>query len=579
VTEEALSNILAKKTPSDATEFEREQLRFLLSGDDVAPMLSRINPSLAWLPVLWDMGLIENERQLIAWIERNLASTDAVREVSANLKFFGPETGNLLQMRLNSEAPKLPPLLTQSWKLIIRHMRASKRDVTHNEWFDLQPELRRGDHGSDVLERLSNVLRPQLQVSKRFRLYETEDKEPQKPTDLMSIDFKVSNRLVEVTEVLNAWPKNAEAQVDANLLSHLTSTLEAALAEAIDVGIESNYYYSASDSDVPSIAAHVQNEHRGGFQFIVRVIAEIWTRLAAKSSSLALGFVERWRLSEFRLIRRIALFAAANPVVPADAAADILMTLPLNELFRTSGSVEFYRLCRSRWNEFSPDKQDKILRRIREDFQRDTFQEGPDGDRAIDRYQYEFLSQMAAAGFAIGAEDKKLLHEIQSRWPQWQPKEAEQAGFHVWHSGGFRSRGGDISAVAHVSDDRLVAAVKKAQAAAAGFLGDDIWEGLCLSQPDRAFRALSATADKGEWPVDYWQQLLFSTTAYANGETESAVAQRLLEFPDGSFGDVASAATRWLEAHAKKLPDEMLWSIWDKIAAQVLTEAAHVEHA
>ena len=157
MTEEALSNILAKKTPSDATEFEREQLRFLLSGDDVAAMLSRINPSLAWLPILWDMGLIQNERQPIAWIERNLASTDAVREVSANLKFFGPETGNLLQMRLNSEAPKLPPLLTQSWKLIIRHMRASKRDVTHNEWFDLQPELRRGDHGSDVLERLSNV--------------------------------------------------------------------------------------------------------------------------------------------------------------------------------------------------------------------------------------------------------------------------------------------------------------------------------------------------------------------------------------------------------------------------------------
>jgi hypothetical protein len=571
MTEDALNSIFTKKTPNEATEFEREQLRFLLSGDDVAVILSRVNPSLAWLPVLWDMGLIQNERQLVGWIERNLGSTDAVREVVANLKFFGPEAGNLLHMRLNSEAPKLSPLLVQSWKLIIRHMRASKRDVTHSEWFDLLPELKRGEHGRNILERLSNVLRPQLHVSKRFRLYETEDKEPQRPADLMSIDFKVRDQLVGVNEVLAAWPKSAEAEVDANLLSHLTSNLEAALADATDVGIESEHYYSVSDTDVPSIAAHSQNEYHGGFQLIVRVIAEIWMRLTAKSPSLALADVERWRSSEFRLVRRLALFAAANPAVPADSAADMLITLPLHELFRTNASVEFYRLWRLRWNDFSPDKRDEILRRIREDFKRETFEEGPDGDRALDRYRYEFLSQMVAGGLAVGDDDKKLLREIQSRWPQWQPKEAEQAGFHVWHSGGFRSRGGDVSAVATVSDDQLVSEVRKAEAAA-DFLHDDVWEGLCLGQPDRAFRALSAVADNGQWPADYWQQLLFSTTAYENAKTEAAVARRLLEFPEDGFAEVASAATRWLEAHAKTLPDKVMWPIWDKIAAKILIE-------
>jgi hypothetical protein len=247
---------------------------------------------------------IQNERQLVAWIGRNLASTNAIREVVANLQFFGPETGNLLQMRLTAEAPKLPSLLTQSWRLIIRHMRAAKRDLAHNEWFDLQPELRRGENGGAILERLSDVLRPQLQVSRRFRLYDTEDTESQKAADLMSIDFKVKDQFVGVTDVLAAWPKGAKAQADANLVSHLTNTLDAALADATDVGIESNDYYSASDSDVPSVAAHAQNEYHGGFQIIVRVIAEIWTRLAAKSPSLALEFLERWRLSEFRLVDR-----------------------------------------------------------------------------------------------------------------------------------------------------------------------------------------------------------------------------------------------------------------------------------
>lgn len=574
MTDEDLNGVLARKTPNDATEFEREQLRFLLSGDDVAAILARVNPSLAWLPVLWEMGLIKNESQLIDWIERNLASIDAVREVVANLKFFGPETGSLLQMRLNSEATKLPTLLVQSWKLIIRHMRATKRDLAHNEWFDLEPELRRGDRGSATLGRLSNVLRPQLQVSRRFRWHDTEEEEPRKPTDLMSVDFKVNDHFLGVTDVLAAWPENTEAQVDANLLSHLTNTLEAALADATDVGIESNDHYSASDSDVPSVAAHAQNEYHGGFQIIVRVIAEIWTRLAAKSPSMALAFAERWRLSEFRLVRRIALFAAANPMVPEDMAAKMLITLPLNELFRTSESVEFYRLCRARWNDFSADEREEILRRVRGNFERDAFEMGPDGGRAIDRYRYEFLSQMNAAGFAIGDEDKEMLRDIQARWPQWIPKEPEQAGFHVWHSGGFRARGGDPTAFANLPDDQLVTEVKKAESQA-DFLDGDKWQGLCLSEPDRAFRGLSTAAERGEWPIDYWEQLLLSPTAYANAETELAIARRLLEFPDNNFASISSAATRWLETHAKNLSDEMLWPIWDKIASQVLTEAEH----
>lgn len=577
MTEEISNKNSAKKTPADASEFEREQLRFLLSGDDVAVTLARINPSLAWLPILWEMGLIKDERQLVAWIERNLASADAVREVVANLKFFGPETANFLQLRLTSEGSKLPPLLARCWKFIIRHMRSAKRGLAHNEWFDLLPELRRGEHDSAILEQLANVLRPHLRVSKRYRFYDTEETKPEKPSDLMSVDFKIDDNL-PVTDVLDAWPKSSSPEADASLLSHLTSTLEAALADAIEVGIENDEHYGASDSDVPSVADHAQNEYHGGFQILVRVIAEIWTRVACKSPSAALAFVKRWRQSEFRLVRRIAMFAAVDQAVPADVAVNMLITLPLGELIRTGASVEFYRLLRGRWNEFPPDKQQQILHRICEGPPRDTFQEGPEGDRAIDRYRFDILSQMESDGFATGEEGKNTLHEIQSRWPQWTPKPEEQAGFHVWHSGGYRSRGGDPAAFASLPEDQLVAEIKKAEAQA-DFLNDDKWQGLCLSEPDRAFRGLSVAAEKGEWPVDFWQQLLFSPTVYASTETEDAVARILPKFPDSSFADVAGAASRWLESHAKGLPDEMLWPIWDKIAATVLIETAQADHA
>ena len=89
-----------KKTPADAAPFEREQLRFLLSEGDLGATLSEINPSLAWLPVFSEMKLIQSETQLIPWIERNFSDADAVRDVVANIRFFGPETATFLEYRL-----------------------------------------------------------------------------------------------------------------------------------------------------------------------------------------------------------------------------------------------------------------------------------------------------------------------------------------------------------------------------------------------------------------------------------------------------------------------------------------------
>ncbi len=137
--DDAKPKAVRKKTPADATPFERDQLRFFLSEGDLAATLSEVNPSLAWLPVLSEMQLIQSETQLIAWIERNFGDADAVRDVVANIHFFGPETANFLEYRLNAQAENLPPLLAKSWALIIRHMRTSKGGLAHNGWFDIVP--------------------------------------------------------------------------------------------------------------------------------------------------------------------------------------------------------------------------------------------------------------------------------------------------------------------------------------------------------------------------------------------------------------------------------------------------------
>jgi hypothetical protein len=539
-----------KKTPEDLSEFEREQLRFFLAEGDLAATLAAVNPSLAWLPDLYDMKLVQSETQLISWIERNFADLDAIRDVVKNIRLFGPETANFLEYRLNSQAKNLSPLLKKCWQLIIRHMYAAKRRrFAPNEWFEIAPQLKRGERSTALLERFANALRPKLKLGRRFSLHDREEKEPERPVDLMSIDYEVEDG-ISVSDALAAWPENVAAETDEALLLQLTSALGATLADAIDVEVESNEGYSISDSHVPSVAQHRQNEYRSGFQVIVRVMAEIWTRLAAKSRPKANAIAERWRDSDFRLIRRLALFAAANPVVPSDLGADMLVRLPQAELCLSGSSVEIYRLIRAHWNKFPKGKQNIILRRFRQGPPHSIFREGADIDRAVDHTRFEILSSMVRDGFDIGKAGQKLLAEIKTRYPQWQPKPAEQVGFHVWQESGPR-----------------------AIAAKADFLDGDNWQALCLADPDRALRGLDVAAEHGDWTVGFWEQLLWSRTAYTDPNTETRISQLLLQWPAETFPKVSAAAASWLNERVMALPDDLLWPLWDKFADATLIEA------
>jgi hypothetical protein len=529
--------------------------------------LATLNPSLAWLSVLSEMKLIQNERELVAWIQGNFGSVEALREVVANLAYFGPETAAFLKSRLDAQASTLAPLLVKSWNLVIRHMRTAKQGLARVEWFELLPQLKRGEHDTIILERVADQLRPKLKIKKRFVWRERpEETEPEKPSDLMSIDYEVDEG-VSSAEILTAWPQDAQPETDTNLLQHLTGALVAALADATDVGVESNEGYGTSDSDVPSVAKHAQNEYHSGFQAIVRVTAEIWSRLARKSSTAAILFVKQWDNSDFRLVRRISLFAATDRVVPASLAAAMLQELPVGELYLSS--VEVHRLIRERWTEFDHSQQDAILKRLCEGPPRDWYREGVEGDRAIDHLRYEMLSDMAQRRLRIGDAASTLLQEIQARYPQWLPTPPERAGFRVWHESGFRDTAGNPDDLEKVPDDKLVAEVRRI-AASAGFMDADKWQGLVLKDPDRALRGLACAAEDGDWAASLRQQLLWSRTPYVDEGSERRVAELLAGCPLEILVTFAPAATAWLDEHAKTISDDLLWPLWDHLTKAAL---------
>jgi hypothetical protein len=565
-----------KKTPSDTTDFEREQLRFFLSRDDVSERLAELNPSLAWLPELARMKVIQSPGQLAPWIEKNFGDPEAVREVAANIGFFDERAAELLEFRLNRQRDTLSPFLIKSWQLIIRHIRDIPRGMLRSGWFEIEPRIKAGERSPELLERLVRLLRPKPRVGGRVSWYDEEAAEPAptKPSDLMSIDFEVESDVTE-EEVLAAWPKDTPASVEQRFLIALAEALNAALEDAIDLEVETNIGYGISDNDVPSIAAHRQNEYHTGFLPIVRVIAETWTRLARKDASLARSFVQRWSSSHLKLNRRLALFAAADEAVPVDEAADVLLMLPQGLLFLTSTSVEVFRLIRERWTELPASKQTKIEDRLLAGPPPDWFRSS--SEIHVERSRFDILGEMERAGLELGSTAKSVLTAIKNRHAEWKLRPAEQAGFHIWHgSGGLII--GDAQKFQNVPVESLVDEARRA-ADNANFMDGDDWQALCHTDIERALSGLEVKARKGEWPDWAWNPFLWAGQKLDNPEGIALTAKLLLMFPDEDFLKIASTASWWLNEKAKSLDEILVWPLWDKIEATTASDPTEAEDA
>lgn len=558
-----MDDLTSKNTPVDVSEFEREQLRFFLGSGDMVGILGEVNPSLAWLPILAGMNLLTNNAILPVWVERNFFSLGAVKDIVENIRFFKAESAGILESRLNAQRDALDPLLARCWRLIIRHIHNSERSTLQNAWFQLAPRLRQGELSAEVLERLSGILTPKLFVSKRLGWYDEPGRKVERPGDVFSIKYEVEDGISEA-DFFSAWPRTASAPVEEQLVRMLTNSLAGVLADAIDVEVESNVGLSITDVDVPSIAQHEQNAFHKGFLPIVRIVAELWSRLANKSVHVARAILLEWLSSNFRLVHRLALFAAADPSISPQLAARVLLNLPQGELFLTNSQVEVHRLIRGRWNEFSARSRGVIEKRIVAGPPVDWFKEGADLGRPMDSCRFQLLLDIERSGVPLGKQAAELLREIKHRYPKWRDVEPEKAGFTMWQ-GLVTPVVGTKDKLASVPSEQLIDAAKKA-AAEADFMEGDSWLGLCQSEPETAFHGIESAPTSDRWHEWAWRPLLWAANKITNVDELNRMASLVAKWPDvARFDEAASGAAFWMDQVSDKLKAPILWKLWDFI--------------
>jgi hypothetical protein len=169
-----------------------------------------------------------------------------------------------------------------------------------------------------------------------------------------------------------------------------------------------------------------------------------------------------------------------------------------------------------------------------------------------------------------------MLDEVRKRWPKWELRPKEQAGFHIWSrsSGGIV---GDPAKLSGVPDAQLISAAKKA-AEEADLLEGDAWQALCQTEAPRALCGLAAQAAANQWPEWAWRPFLWAAAKQQNADDVKRIAQLLLEWPKDAFSKVAADASWWLNEAAKTLEENLLWSLWDRIAEACLQEVEDAHH-
>lgn len=540
---------------------QADQLSFLLETFGADRVLVELEPTMAWLLRVVELGVVNwNSHAVGVWITRHLGDAATLGQIAANVDRLNEGTAQQLEFQLE-EASELPKWMRESWRLIVRHIRNWSNSSIESDWFQIRPRVASGDRSPDAMQTLAELMRPKLKVRKRFGLDDA-DGEPTRPSDVMAIEL-VPNSEASHTEFLEIWPETAPAEDDARLLGYLTANLDQALDGAVDLGLDSYEGTGLTDYDVPSVADHGQNEHRSGFLPIVRAIADLWRRLAEKEPKAAKEFFVEWSVSRHKLKRRLALFAAAHPVIEAGEAAQFAAEMDPGEFYLTEAEVEYFRLLSTRWHEFSPEECARIEQRMREGPLADRSREDADAQHDIDRCLYDMLSALDKSGCVLSQISLKLRDAIQEKHKHWTPLEIERIGFKIWMDGGWTGTIGDPDKLGGVSSDLLVETAMRLEE-------DEIdagsaWRALCKTDPARALRGLLADAATDNWRQQAWRPFLWESKALHQQEDLRTIAEAMIAWPDQDFVELSDTASHWLSENASNFDDDHFWPLWDKI--------------
>jgi hypothetical protein len=304
------------QAPNALSEADLESCADLLRHGDAGQVLSELSPASEWLKALVEKRVFDRNVGLPGvWIASKLGDPGMIRACSG-VPYFDDQCRWHIERALEKQTT-LPDVRVKAWRVLLAAKRQRSYDP-QDSWYARASDIKRGRVDFETRSIVRGALRPRLTVKTSFRWYddEREADAPETLRTLLWIDFEPPEH-PPTDEILQGWPKNTSQEIF--LFRTLDRALVDALEEADDVGVLEGW--DIASHDVPSVAPHRQNAHRHGFYPLTRVLAEMWSRIAATDPAQARRLMQPWLDSPYLLGSRIGLFALYDGAFAADEVA------------------------------------------------------------------------------------------------------------------------------------------------------------------------------------------------------------------------------------------------------------------
>lgn len=351
-------------SPDVATNAQLEEVTWLLSHADAATNLGNANPSPDWLRKFTELKALGDDPMVLwPWVTKNLTSLDMI-QACADCESIQPRFFKALGFDLSRHSDKIDKLLVTAWYVLIR-TRSKEAGAWMNSVFESKRRLKAGDVGYGTIQLVREALRPLASARRPFHYGDKIDPKPPTSVDgVLTIDFHSEIERAgqpELMALVAAIPKDND--LEFTIIDSLSRMLLDSLDDAADSGFLSSGYDRTSQQ-VPSVAAHGQNQYSRGFYPLVRVIADLWDRAAPNDKARGKKFAV-WCLEQrYTLLKRLGVHClTSKDVFDGDEAGQALMALP-DVLFWKRARREQMRLLAERWNDFPQQIRDALEDRL-----------------------------------------------------------------------------------------------------------------------------------------------------------------------------------------------------------------------
>lgn len=500
-------------------EWEHDQVAWIFGHEDAIELLPKIEFSPAWLEFLRTTKALKPtnaaEWSLAQWAAKRLHAEDAFREIHKLSDKLGPAAAGIIDRALTAQQDeKIPPNLEKAWRLLTIVVRAKRNNDHWHRSIALNRIRANQATTADLAEAIEHYV-PRLRLHEPYS-FDT-DQGPDSLSGLCRVELEADENS-DINEFLNALQPGSR---------HLWPALQiasGALLQSLGLAIDAELAGAATENasvDVPSISAHEQNKHRGGFLFLTRVCAELWLKVHAAESDRAYAIGGLWKQAGFALTTRLWLFTLhERETWPPSEIVQELLLLPLDEFWEHR--KEIMELLRDRCSGASLERINQLADRILAgpEFHNDA--SVADKQRGLDTYRWLYLKALIVGYVEIPPVARTEFERICKR-RSWEARELKDEDFFWTYSFGLRHGPiGDPAPIVEADTTKRIDIATDLEHRDS-FNQSDVWRIYCKQDPAGALAAVIA-ADADAHQAERWRDVLWSIQEI-DGSTDESKAQ------------------------------------------------------